>query len=162
MQRFFCRPKRCWYLSTYAAASISTQTIISWSHTGDHRSSGSWGPPNNKVIFPWEKNGQIEIHCFWLGAIPRVKNRVNGHLCPRRYVVQVTSPDILPPDFKYPYLYVPTHLCSQPLCIQHFFPITLMYPYLYIFGRYVALWNRRYVSKFYFPIYCHIEIIVLA
>ena len=75
MQRFFCRPKRCWYLSTYAAASISTQTIISWSHTGDHRSSGSWGPPNNKVIFPWEKNGQIEIHCFWLGAIPRVKNR---------------------------------------------------------------------------------------
>ena len=27
----------------------------------------------NKV--PWEKNGQREIHCFWLGGIPSIKNR---------------------------------------------------------------------------------------
>ena len=42
----------------------------------------------------------------------------NGLLFPRRYVEQVASPDILPPDFKNPYLYVPTHLCSQSFCIQ--------------------------------------------
>ena len=64
---------------------------------------------------------------------------VNGLLIPGRYVEQVTSPDILPPDFKDPYLYVPTHLCSQALCSQLLFPITLMYPHLYIFWRYVAL-----------------------
>ena len=67
------------------------------------------------------------------------KIKVNGLLIPGRYVEQVTSPDILPPDFKDPYLYVPTHLCSQALCSQLLFPITLMYPHLYIFWRYVAL-----------------------
>ena len=51
---------------------------------------------------------------------------VNGLLIPGRYVEQVTSPDILPPDFKDPYLYVPTHLCSQTLCIQLLFTLTLM------------------------------------
>ena len=64
---------------------------------------------------------------------------VNGLIIPRRYVDQVTSPDILPPDFKNPYLYVPTHLCSQTLCIQLLFPLTLMYPHLYIFWRYVPI-----------------------
>ena len=49
-------------------------------------------------------------------------SRVNGLLIPRRYVEQVTSPDILPPDFKNPYLYVPTHLCSQSFCSQLLFP----------------------------------------
>ena len=66
---------------------------------------------------------------------------VNGLLIPGRYVEQVTSPDILPPDFKYPYLYVPTHLCSQTLCSQLLFPITLMYPHIYIFWRYVPIFS---------------------
>ena len=62
-----------------------------------------------------------------------ITQTVNGLLIPGRYVEQVTSPDILPPDFKDPYLYVPTHLCSQALCSQLLFPITLMYPHIYIF-----------------------------
>ena len=66
---------------------------------------------------------------------------VNGLLIPGRYVEQVTSPDILPPDFKYPYLYVPTHLCSQTLCSQLLFPITLMYPHIYIFWRYFPIFS---------------------
>ena len=66
---------------------------------------------------------------------------VNGLLIPGRYVEQVTSPDILPPDFKDPYLYVPTHLCSQTLCSQLLFPITLMYPHIYIFWRYVPIFS---------------------
>ena len=64
-------------------------------------------------------------------SLPWIK-QVNGLLIPGRYIEQVTSPDILPPDFKYPYLYVPTHLCSRALCSQLLFPITLMYPHLYI------------------------------
>ena len=67
--------------------------------------------------------------------------KVNGLLIPGRYIEQVTSPDILPPDFKYPYLYVPTHLCSQTLCSQLLFPITLMYPHIYIFWRYVPIFS---------------------
>ena len=63
----------------------------------------------------------------------RTFKTVNGLLIPGHYIEQVTSPDILPPDFKNPYLYVPTHLCSLTLCSQLLFPITLMYPHLYIF-----------------------------
>ena len=67
------------------------------------------------------------FHCFYLTFL---NHRVNGLLFPRRYVEQVTSPDILPPDFKNPYLYVPTHLCSQSFCSQLLFPnffITFIY-----------------------------------
>ena len=89
---------------------------------------------------------------FWLIVIRNLSNNswnksnqvlqtVNGLLIPGRYVEQVTSPDILPPDFKYPYLYVPTHLCSQTLCSQLLFPITLMYPHIYIFWRYVPIFS---------------------
>ena len=59
-----------------------------------------------------------------------VNPTVNGLLIPGHYVEQVTSPDILPPDFKNPYLYVPTHLCSQSFCSQPLFPnffITFIY-----------------------------------
>ena len=44
-------------------------------------------------------------------------------------------------NFKNPYLYVPTHLCSQTLCSQLLFPITLMYPHIYIFWRYFPIFS---------------------
>ena len=74
-------------------------------------------------------------------SLTRQHSKVNGLLIPGRYIEQVTSPDILPPDFKYPYLYVPTHLCSQTLCSQLLFPITLMYPHIYIFWRYFPIFS---------------------
>ena len=97
-----------------------------WREKSDHHAIKSDGPISvPAMVKSWDK----------------VVVLVNGLLIPGRYIEQVTSPDILPPDFKYPYLYVPTHLCSQTLCSQLLFPITLMYPHIYIFWRYFPIFS---------------------
>ena len=69
---------------------------------------------------------QMQGQMFALFSKQKISNMVNGLLIPGRYIEQVTSPDILPPDFKNPYLSVPTHLCSLALCSPLLFPGSLM------------------------------------
>ena len=83
--------------------SRNSTKLIRWEYVSGPRKSSA-GITFQSVLFFNQSDWLIlEI---WLIVNSLV---VNGLLFPRRYVEQVTSPDILPPDFKNPYLYVPTH-----------------------------------------------------